>query len=188
MGYRRREIRLRCCAMPTLTLVTGGSRSGKSTHAIMLATADPAVTYRYFIATAEALDDEMCARIAHHRTTRPSEFITVEEPVGLEGAIAAISTKADVAVLDCLTLWVSNLIGKGLDDKAILAEADTLSAALRRAPFPIIVVTDEVGWGIVPDNPVARRFRDLLGWTNQKVAHVADRVFLMAAGYPLRLK
>lgn len=174
--------------MPTLTLVTGGSRSGKSTHAITLATADPAATRRYFIATAEALDDEMRARIAHHRTTRPSEFTTIEEPVDLEAAIAAIVRKADVAVLDCLTLWVSNLIGKGLDDGAILAEADTLAAALRRAPFPIIVVTDEVGWGIVPDNPVARRFRDLLGWTNQKVAQVADRVLLMAAGYPLRLK
>jgi adenosylcobinamide kinase / adenosylcobinamide-phosphate guanylyltransferase len=174
--------------MPTLTLVTGGSRSGKSTHAITLATADPAATRRYFIATAEALDDEMRARIEHHRTTRPSEFTTIEEPVDLEAAIAAIVRKADVAVLDCLTLWVSNLIGKGLDDGAILAEADTLAAALRRAPFPIIVVTDEVGWGIVPDNPVARRFRDLLGWTNQKVAQVADRVLLMAAGYPLRLK
>jgi adenosylcobinamide kinase / adenosylcobinamide-phosphate guanylyltransferase len=80
------------------------------------------------------------------------------------------------------------LIGKGLDDGAILAEADTLAAVLRQAPFPIIVVTDEVGWGIVPDHPTARRFRDLLGWTNQKVAQVADRVLLMAAGYPLRLK
>jgi adenosyl cobinamide kinase/adenosyl cobinamide phosphate guanylyltransferase len=174
--------------MPTLTLITGGSRSGKSTQAIMLASAGPAAARRYFIATAEALDDEMRARIAHHQATRTSNFITVEEPVGLRTVIATLAGRADVAVLDCLTLWVSNLIGKGLEDGAILAEADRLSAALRQATFPIIVVTDEVGWGIVPENPVARRFRDLLGWTNQKVAQVADRVLLMAAGYPLRLK
>lgn len=174
--------------MPTLTLITGGSRSGKSSYAITLATAGPAASRRYFIATAEALDDEMRARIAHHQATRPSGFVTVEEPVGLRAAIAELAGRAEVALLDCLTLWVSNLIGNGLDDCAILAEADLLAAALRAAPFPIIVVTDEVGWGIVPDNPVARRFRDLLGWTNQKIAQVADSVILMAAGYPLRLK
>jgi adenosylcobinamide kinase / adenosylcobinamide-phosphate guanylyltransferase len=174
--------------MPTLTLITGGSRSGKSSHAIMLATADPATTRRYFIATAEALDDEMRTRIAHHRATRSSAFITVEEPVGVQSAIASLAGHADVAVLDCLTLWVSNLIGTGMDDGAILVEADKLAEALLQAPFSIIIVTDEVGWGIVPDNPVARRFRDLLGWTNQKVARVADRVILMAAGYPLHLK
>jgi adenosyl cobinamide kinase/adenosyl cobinamide phosphate guanylyltransferase len=174
--------------MPTLTLITGGSRSGKSTHAIVLAIADPAATRRYFLATAEALDDEMRARIAHHQATRPREFITVEEPIDLKAAIGALAGNADVAVLDCLTLWISNLIGKGLHDSEILAQADTLAMALRQAPFPIIVVTDEVGWGIVPDNPIARRFRDLLGLTNQKVARVADRVLLMAAGYPLSLK
>jgi adenosylcobinamide kinase/adenosylcobinamide-phosphate guanylyltransferase len=174
--------------MPTRTLITGGSRSGKSTHAIILATADPALLRRYFIATAEALDDEMRARIAHHQASRSPTFITVEEPVRLRTAIAALAGQADIVVLDCLTLWVSNLIGTGLDDDAILAEADALAAVLRQASFPIIVVTDEVGWGIVPDNPIARRFRDLLGWTNQKVAQAADQVLLMAAGYPLRLK
>lgn len=186
-GYPRRENPLRSCAMP-LTLITGGSRSGKSAHAITLATANASASRRYFIATAEALDDEMRARIAHHQVTRPPEFITIEAPLELEAAIAALASRAGVAVLDCLTLWVSNLMGQGLDDNAILARADALAAALRRAPLQIIVVTDEVGWGIVPDNPVARRFRDLLGWTNQKVAQVADEVLLMAAGYPLRLK
>jgi adenosylcobinamide kinase/adenosylcobinamide-phosphate guanylyltransferase len=174
--------------MPTLTLLTGGSRSGKSTHAITLATADATASRRYFIATAEALDDEMRLRIAHHQATRPAEFTTVEEPLDLQTAIADLAVRADVVVLDCLTLWISNLMGKGLNDEQILAEADALAAALRRTQFDVIVVTDEVGWGIVPDNPVARRFRDLLGWTNQKVAQVADRVMLMVAGYPLRLK
>jgi adenosyl cobinamide kinase/adenosyl cobinamide phosphate guanylyltransferase len=176
------------CAMATLTLITGGSRSGKSTHAIVLATADRTARRRYFIATAQALDDEMRARISHHQATRPPEFITVEEPIGLQSVIARLERCADVAVLDCLTLWISNLIGKALDDREILGEADILAVALRQAPFPIVVVTDEVGWGIVPDNPVARRFRDLLGLTNQKVAQAADRVILMAAGYPLYLK
>ena len=174
--------------MSTVTLITGGSRSGKSTHAIMLASADAAAARRYFIATAEGLDDEMRARIAHHQATRPATFVTVEEPIDVQATIAGLAGRADVAVLDCLTLWVSNLIGKGLDDGGILAEADALAAALRRAPFTVIVVTDEVGWGIVPDNPVGRRFRDLLGWTNQKVAQAADCVLLMATGYPLRLK
>jgi adenosylcobinamide kinase / adenosylcobinamide-phosphate guanylyltransferase len=174
--------------MPTVTLITGGTRSGKSAHAILLASAAPAVARRYFIATAEALDDEMRARIAHHQANRPTTFITVEEPVELPIAISRLGGCADIAVLDCLTLWVSNLIGNGLDDDAILVEADALAETLRGASFPVIVVTDEVGWGIVPDNPIARRFRDLLAWTNQKVAQIADQVFLMAAGYPLRLK
>ena len=174
--------------MSTLTLITGGSRSGKSTHAIALATAEATSARRYFIATAEALDDEMRTRISHHQVTRPPEFGTIEAPLDLEAAIAALESRADVVVLDCLTLWISNLMGAGLDDAAILARADALAPALRRASFQIIVVTDEVGWGIVPDHPVARRFRDLLGWTNQKVAQVADEVLLMAAGYPLRLK
>ncbi len=174
--------------MPTPTLITGGSRSGKSSHAITLASADASASRRYFIATAEALDDEMRARIAHHQATRPPEFITIEAPLELEAAVSALASRANVAVLDCLTLWVSNLIGQGLGDDGILARADALAAALRQAPFQIVVVTDEVGWGIVPDNPVARRFRDLLGWTNQKIAQVAGEVILMVAGYPLRLK
>src|SRR5271163_4331472 len=104
-----------------LTLITGGSRSGKSTHAITLATAGASSLRRYFIATAEALDDEMRARIAHHQASRPPEFVTIEAPLELEAAIAALTSRADVAVLDCLTLWVSNLMGQDLDDSAIIA-------------------------------------------------------------------
>jgi adenosyl cobinamide kinase/adenosyl cobinamide phosphate guanylyltransferase len=174
--------------MPTLTLITGGARSGKSAHAIALATADATAACRYFIATAEGLDDEMRARIAHHQATRPPEFVTLEAPLDLEAAIAGLESRADIAVLDCLTLWVSNLMGAGLNDESILSLADALAITLRRASFQIVIVTDEVGWAIVPDHPVARRFRDLLGWTNQKVAQVADEVLLMVAGYPLRLK
>jgi adenosylcobinamide kinase/adenosylcobinamide-phosphate guanylyltransferase len=174
--------------MAPVTVITGGARSGKSSHAIALACADPVAARRFFVATGEALDDEMRARIEHHRAARPAEFETIEEPLELRATLAALAGQADVVVIDCLTLWVANLMGSGLDDDAILAEAEALAAALAEAPFAPIVVTGEVGWGIVPEHPVARRFRDLLGWTNQKVARVAGAVILMAAGYPLRVK
>jgi adenosyl cobinamide kinase/adenosyl cobinamide phosphate guanylyltransferase len=178
---------LRCRAMAPITLITGGSRSGKSAHAIAIAAAGGALR-RYFIATAEALDAEMSTRIAHHRASRPADFQTIEEPIDLRGSLEALEGRADIVVIDCLTLWISNLMGRGLGDGAILAEADALAAAMARASFSTIAVTDEVGSGIVPGNPIARRFRDLLGWTNQTIARTADSVLLMAAGYPLRLK
>jgi len=169
-----------------LTLITGGCRSGKSAHAIAIA-ATAAASRKFFIATAEALDAEMQARIAHHRRSRPAEFATIEEPRKLASAIASLYDRADVVVIDCLTLWISNLLQEYNDDW-ILAEVDALARTVLGARFSTIVVTDEVGWGVVPDNPVARRFRDLLGWTNQKMARAADEVVLMASGYPLRLK
>jgi adenosylcobinamide kinase/adenosylcobinamide-phosphate guanylyltransferase len=171
--------------MAPITLITGGSRSGKSAHALTIANG---ARRRFFIATAEALDAEMAARIAHHRAARPADFQTVEEPVDLRRALEMLEGRADVIVIDCLTLWISNLIGREFDDQRIFAEADALADTLTRSSFSAIVVTDEVGSGIVPDNPVARRFRDLLGWTNQKIARAADSVLLMAVGYPLRLK
>jgi adenosylcobinamide kinase/adenosylcobinamide-phosphate guanylyltransferase len=174
--------------MATITLITGGSRSGKSAHAIALATAAAGAGRRFFIATAQALDPEMRTRIAHHRAARPADFHTVEEPLDLCTALRACEQRADIAVIDCLTLWVSNLMGAGMDDHAIMNAADALAAALGSVPFATVIVTGEVGSGIVPENPVARRFRDLLGWTNQKIARAADAVILMAAGYPLRIK
>jgi adenosylcobinamide kinase / adenosylcobinamide-phosphate guanylyltransferase len=169
-----------------LTLITGGCRSGKSAHAIAIASTSVEAR-KFFIATAEALDDEMRARIGHHRRSRSAEFATIEEPRKLATAIASLHGRADVVVIDCLTLWISNLL-REYNDEWILAEVDALASAILSAPFSTIVVTDEVGWGVVPDNAVARRFRDLLGWTNQKMARAADEVALMAAGYPLRLK
>jgi adenosylcobinamide kinase / adenosylcobinamide-phosphate guanylyltransferase len=174
--------------MGKVTLITGGSRSGKSAHAIALATADAGMLRRYFVATAEGRDEEMCARIAHHRAARPPGFETIEEPLNLSVMLAALVGRADLVVVDCLTLWIANLMGNGLADDSILAEADGLAEELARVPFTAIVVSGEVGWGIVPDNAVARRYGDLLGWTNQKIARVADTVLLMAAGCPMRLK
>ncbi len=158
--------------MARITLITGGARSGKSTHALKLAQTHQR---KFFIATGEALDDEMTARIAFHRETRPPEFQTIEEP-------------EHVARIDCLTLWMSNLIRVHIGDEPILSAADALATALAKASFASVVVTDEVGMGIVPMHPMERRFRDLLGWTNQKIASVAGEVLLMVAGYPVRVK
>lgn len=174
--------------MGSITLITGGVRSGKSARALAFATEDPAALRRVVIATGQALDDEMRERIARHRSTRPVDFETIEEPIELATALSALEKRADIVVLDCLTLWISNLLEQDLSDSAILARADSLTSALRVASFPVLVVSDEVGWGIVPENRLARRFRDLLGWTNQKIAGIADTVILMVSGCQLRLK
>ena len=174
--------------MGAVTIITGGSRSGKSAQAITLAAATPEAARRYFVATAEGRDEEMRARIAHHRAARPRSFETIEEPLNVSVVLAALVGRADVVVVDCLTLWIANLMGNGMADDSILAEADALAEELARAPFISIVVTGEVGWGIVPENAVARRYSDLLGWTNQKIARIADTVLLMAAGCALRVK
>ncbi len=173
--------------MRAVTLITGGARSGKSAHALALAEAGTGAR-RFFIATAEPLDDEMRERIAYHRARRPARFTTIEEPIALAAALSALDGRADIVVVDCLTLWVSNLMLAARGDEAIIAETRALAGALEGARFESIVVSGEVGAGIVPENAAARRFRDLLGWTNQAVARVAERVLLMVAGCPLRVK
>jgi adenosyl cobinamide kinase/adenosyl cobinamide phosphate guanylyltransferase len=172
--------------MGTITLITGGARSGKSMQALKLS-----LPYqrKFFVATGQALDDEMTARIEFHRTTRPPDFQTVEEPMQVVAALEKLGKSADLVVVDCLTLWISNLMLRNEIDGPVLAEADRLAAALKEASFASIVVTDEVGSGIVPtDHAESRRFRDLLGWTNQKIAAVADSVLMMVAGYPVKVK
>jgi adenosylcobinamide kinase/adenosylcobinamide-phosphate guanylyltransferase len=173
--------------MSKITLVTGGARSGKSGYALARG-AEIAGQRRVFIATAQALDDEMAARIAHHRASRPAEFRTIEEPAGVVSWLTRLHNAADIVVVDCLTLWVANLMEIHAADAALLKEADAMAKALSEASYASVIVTDEVGAGIVPDNPSARRFRDLLGWTNQKIAKAADEVILMVAGIPLRVK
>lgn len=171
--------------MATITLITGGARSGKSTHALRLAVPHKR---KFFVATGQALDEEMTARIEFHRETRPSEFQTVEEAVLVVPALERLNDRADIVVLDCLTLWMSNLMQLYAQDQPILTAADQLAETLKASAFASIVVTDEVGWGIVPEHPMARRYRDLLGWTNQKIASVADDVLLMVSGYPIKVK
>jgi adenosylcobinamide kinase/adenosylcobinamide-phosphate guanylyltransferase len=167
---------------PTLTLVLGGARSGKSRHAEALAERHPP-PWRY-IATARALDPEMTARIAEHRARRPAAWITAEAPLDLPAALAAAPDGQPVLV-DCLTLWLSNLLLAGADPAP---ETSRLAAALAAPRGPWIAVSNEVGLGIVPDNPLARRFRDAAGRLNQDVAAAATEVLLVAAGLPLRLK
>ncbi|MGH8011414.1 MAG: bifunctional adenosylcobinamide kinase/adenosylcobinamide-phosphate guanylyltransferase [Candidatus Binataceae bacterium] len=170
------------------TLLLGGTRSGKSAYALALASSYPATARRAFLATAQALDDEMSERIARHRKSRPAEFVTIEEPLALGETIVSLGANADLLVIDSLTLWVSNLIGRDMADDAILRRAEELADAIAQAPFATIVVSDEVGLGIVPDNPLARRFRDLLGAVNQVIARAAENVLMMVAGYPIKVK
>lgn len=169
--------------MAPITLVLGGARSGKSAHAERLA-AD-ASPRRVYIATAQALDDEMAQRIAHHKSRRDSRWRTVEAPLGLSDAIAAEAAPDRVVLVDCLTLWLSNLL---LAEHDIEKEAHALIAALENAAGPVILVSNEVGLGIVPDNALARAFRDHAGRLNQRVAEAADKVVFLAAGLPMALK
>ncbi|HEX4456459.1 MAG TPA: bifunctional adenosylcobinamide kinase/adenosylcobinamide-phosphate guanylyltransferase [Polyangia bacterium] len=174
--------------MSRFIVVTGGARSGKSRLAeSRVAELAPGGPWLY-IATAEAGDDEMRARIAQHQRRRGDDWRTVEAARDVAAALARDVGDARAVLIDCATLWLSNRMFDGLTDDAILAEADTIAAVARAAAVPVLLVTNEVGAGIVPDNPVARRFRDLAGWVNQRVAGVADEVVLVACGLPLRLR
>jgi adenosylcobinamide kinase/adenosylcobinamide-phosphate guanylyltransferase len=176
--------------MKRLVLVTGGARSGKSRFAeARLAELAPGGPWRY-VATAQAGDDEMAARIARHRQRRGAAWRTVEAPREVAAAVArgegAFSDDGATGVLvDCVTLWVTNLLLANVSDDAILAAAETLGRAIT---LPTVVVTNEVGGGIVPDNALARRFRDLAGLVNQRLAAASDEAWLVAAGLPLRLR
>lgn len=166
-----------------LTFVLGGARSGKTAHALRIALGAPA-RRRVMIATAEALDGEMAARIARHQAERGEDWVTVEAPRRLAEAVADLSS-GDVAVIDCLTLWITNLM---LDDTDIGAAMTELTAALLASPAELVVISNEVGQGIVPDNALARRFRDEAGWAHQALAAVADRVVFVTAGLAQTLK
>ncbi|MBV2361245.1 bifunctional adenosylcobinamide kinase/adenosylcobinamide-phosphate guanylyltransferase [Thalassococcus sp. CAU 1522] len=162
-------------------MVLGGARSGKSGFAERLAGQGD----RMLIATAQAGDDEMAARIARHRADRAAGWAVIEEPLALEDSIAAQAAPGRVVVADCLTLWLSNLM---MADADVSSRANALCAAIQAARGPVILVSNEVGLSIVPDNPMARAFRDNAGRLNQAVATVAAQVYFIAAGLPLVLK
>lgn len=169
-------------SLPPLTLVIGGARSGKSAYAEGLVTGSGRP--RRYIATAEAWDDEMRDRIARHRADRGTGWITDEAPLDLSAALAAV--RAEEAVLvDCATLWLTNHL---LADHDIAAETGRLLAALSDCPAPVVIVSNETGWGIVPENALARRFRDEQGRLNQRIAADADLVVAVMAGLPMVLK
>lgn len=167
--------------LPRLTLILGGARSGKSSHAERLIAGRPAV----YVATSQVWDAEMADRVAQHQARRDGgAWETIEEPLDVAGVLGRDLGGRPVLV-DCLTLWLTNVLLAGRD---IPAEVERLCAALAAAPGPVLCVANEVGLGIVPDNALARRFRDEAGRLNQAVAAVADRVEFIAAGLPLRLK
>ncbi len=177
--------------MAEITLITGGARSGKSRHAQALAEGYPGG--RLFVATSPVVDEEMAARIARHRQDRQAQgWRTVEEPIRPMDVLAA-NPEEEVVLLDCLTLWLANLLFEAetpelYSEETVAALAGELIAAARSRPGVVVLVTNEVGLGIVPENPLARRFRDLLGRLNQVVAAAADRVDLVTCGIPLTIK
>ena len=165
-----------------VTLVLGGARSGKSAYAESLVAGPGAV----YVATAEAIDDEMGERIARHRARRGGTgWTTVEAPLDLASALRAHAPEASGVLVDCLTVWLGNLMHAGRD---IDREAGSLLESLAVPPGPVVLVANEVGLGVVPDNPMARAFRDHAGRLNQALAARADRVVLVTAGIPLVLK
>jgi adenosyl cobinamide kinase/adenosyl cobinamide phosphate guanylyltransferase len=165
----------------SLVLLLGGARSGKSTLAVRLA-GDAAT----LVATGAPTDPEMAERIRRHRAERPPGWTTIEEPIGLASALASVSA-AEPVVIDCLTLWVSNLMSDGWTDESIEAEGSALAVSAGARPGLTIVVSNEVGMGIVPATPLGRRYRDVLGRVNGSFASAADRALLVVAGRTLEL-
>jgi adenosylcobinamide kinase/adenosylcobinamide-phosphate guanylyltransferase len=165
-------------------LVLGGARSGKTAFAerlAMRAGSKPA-----YLATAEALDGEMRDRVASHKASRGQKFATIEEPVALSDALLTASVKHDVILVDCLTLWITNLLMAEENVSKHVSELGATLVQLKTAK--IVLVSNEVGLGIVPDNAMARTFRDLAGAAHQRLAEICDDVYFVAAGLPMTLK
>lgn len=180
-----------------ITLVIGGCRSGKSRYALDAANqikADPVKTdplkggRKVYLATSVPRDPEMDKRVAAHQAERGEDWRTIEEPVMIHKTIAKASKTADVILVDCLTLWTSNLMFAEYDETEIMNAVGLLIAALQQCSCPVFLVSNEVGYGIVPDNALARQFRDMAGLVNQKIAAMADRVILTVAGIEVPIK
>jgi adenosylcobinamide kinase/adenosylcobinamide-phosphate guanylyltransferase len=184
-----------------IILVTGGARSGKSSFALAATSRLPG--QRAFIATAEALDEEMSERIEQHKRQRGQGWDTYEEPINIGDLIEDLGSKYDAIVLDCLTLWLSNIMAgaqnKEVSTQTIEAEISKLLESLNRFRIStgvspgagncfLLLVSNEVGMGIVPENETARKFRDLAGLLNRKIAELADEVYMAIAGIPLKIK
>ena len=169
-----------------MIFVTGGCRSGKSRFA--LSYANERYCKKIFLATSEVLDDGMALRVENHKRMRGAEWKTIEEPVEIVERISQSQEEGAIILLDCITLWLSNLLIKGTDDSRIMEEVNRLTAAIQESPASFIIVSNEVGMGIVPVDPLGRRFRDLSGTANQRIAEAADAVVFMVSGIPLFLK
>ncbi|MBI5556133.1 MAG: bifunctional adenosylcobinamide kinase/adenosylcobinamide-phosphate guanylyltransferase [Deltaproteobacteria bacterium] len=168
-------------------LVVGGCRSGKSRFSQQWAA--ERFTRRTFVATTVAGDDEeMQHRVEMHRRSRGADWQTIEEPCDLTGVLREQWRETDVFLIDCLTLWLTNLLLKDWSDAEIETGMTDLAAAVKECPVSVVLVANEVGLGIVPESALARRFRDLAGWCNQRIGAHCDQVVFMAAGLPLYLK
>ncbi|MBF0377235.1 MAG: bifunctional adenosylcobinamide kinase/adenosylcobinamide-phosphate guanylyltransferase [Desulfamplus sp.] len=180
-----------------ITLVIGGCRSGKSNYALNLAN-QISGNSKVFMATSVPTDREMEERVTKHQIERGKDWITVEEPIEISEAIKNFDINnssndknfipADVILIDCLTLWVSNLMFNNFDDRKIATVIQELQYTLTSSSLPIFLVSNEVGMGIVPENGLARRFRDIAGMVNQKIAQTANQVIYMVAGIPMTIK
>ena len=171
--------------MKRIVLITGGGRSGKSQHALQLSSPHRS---KGFIATAEPIDAEMQARIEKHRRERDSSFVTVEEPVDLASALRALPAETEIAVIDCITVWLGNLMHRDKITNTTCMEIEDFLDILRSPPFQLILVTNEVGMGIIPADPTTRTYRDLAGHINKELALLAQEVIFMVSGTPLRIK
>jgi adenosylcobinamide kinase/adenosylcobinamide-phosphate guanylyltransferase len=171
----------------TAILIIGGCRSGKSRQALKLAKPMRG-RQNVFVATCSPQGKEMTARVEKHQKERGDLWRTVEAPLDPAAAIQDTGTQADILVIDCLTLWVSNLLMAGFDDNQVLDKVDGMCAILSDPPCPVILVSNEVGTGIVPENALARRFRDMAGWCNQRVAAACEQVIWMVAGIAVSVK
>ncbi len=171
--------------MNKIIFVTGGSRSGKSAYAL-----EKAMQYakRGFIATAIPFDDEMKIRIKKHQTERENNFVTIEEPYNLAEAIAKIEKDVDVIVIDCISVWLGNLLYKYGETSERFNELDDFYKKLKTIKCNIIIVTNEVGMGIIPENKLARHYRDIAGFTNQKIVSIATEAILMVSGISIKIK
>lgn len=171
--------------MGEIIFILGGARSGKSKYAVELAKKFKKVA---FIATANACDEEMKKRIKLHRIARPQHWKLIEEGKNINSVLNKAQNKYEIILIDCLGLWISNLLADNLKDKEVEKKINKLINSLFKSKLTIILVSNEVGGGIVPVNPLARRFQDLVGLTNQKISEKADKVIYMQAGIPITIK
>ncbi len=168
-------------------LVVGGCRSGKSRFAEQWI--NERFDRKIYVATTVVGDDEeMKRRVKHHQNLRGADWQTLEEPCDVDGILQRNTLQTEVVLIDCLTLWLTNLLLKNLSDSLILEKVADLAAAIEACPVSVVLVSNEVGLGIVPESPLARRFRDLAGWCNQQIGTQCEKVVFMAAGLPLYLK
>ena len=172
--------------MKQIIFVTGGCRSGKSSFALDYA--NKHFKSKIFLATAPALDDEMKKRIKAHQEARGPEWAAIEEQTEIAKAVVSVEINYEVILLDCMTLWLSNLIMAGEPENQIFSRTEAFIEAIQRIPQSVIIVSNEVGYGIVPVNDIARQFRDIMGTVNQRLAACADVVVWTIAGLPQIIK